>query len=138
MTVLILLSSYQEYMVNTIRNEGDWEARFSNIKYSEALQIEKNENIENISLSYRIGTTDNVSKNDFVQIKFDVRGYNKNALKNAQIYVTEGRLPEKENEVIVSMQTDLNYCLEEKIEVGKKLTLTMNNKTEEYIVVREN
>ena len=125
-------------MVNTVRNEGDWEARVSNIKYSEVLEIERDENIKETSLSYKIGTTENVSKNEFVQIKFDIRGYDKNALKNAHINVTEGRLPEKENEVIVSMQTDLNYCLAEKIEVGKTLTLKVNDKTEEYIVVREN
>lgn len=34
-------------MVNTVRTKGDWEARISNIKYSEALEIEKHENIKN-------------------------------------------------------------------------------------------
>lgn len=125
-------------MVNTVRAEENWEARFSNIKYSEALEIEKDENIKESSLSYRIGTTENLSENNFIQIRFDVRGYDKNSLKNAYINITEGRLPEKNNEVIVSMQTELNYCLEEKIEIGKTIKLTIKDKEEEYIVVREN
>ena len=53
-SILILFLSYQEYMVNLTRTNGNWEARFSNIEYSIAQEISKDENIKQISLYQKL------------------------------------------------------------------------------------
>lgn len=135
---LILISSYKEYMVNTARSKGNWEARFSNITYEDALQIAADKNTKEISLSQKIGITQNLRKDDFGEIKFDLRSYDENALKNSNIHIVEGRLPKNSNEVIISITASYNNNLIEKVIVGEKLKLTINNKEKEYIVVRQN
>ena len=138
-TILILFSSYIEYMVNLTRAKNNWEAKFSNITYSDALEIAKNKNIREISISRKIGISEenfSILNNDV--LKFDIRAYDDSKLKNSNIYVTEGRLPNKQNEIIISMLYKDEGRFEKKIELGNTLSLTCDGQTEEYIVVRKN
>ena len=49
-TLLIIFTSYQNYRETKVRNKGNWEAEFLCLKYSNAIEIEKNNllNIEKI------------------------------------------------------------------------------------------
>ena len=129
-TVFTLFSSYQEYMVNTERSKENWEARFSNIPYSVAKEIAEDENIKETSFYQRLG----ISEEDFCrkdinrEVKFDVRAYDENALKNANIHITEGRFPENSNEVLISLSVSKNNMLKQKINTGDKLKVTLNRK----------
>ena len=57
-TILILLSSYQEYMINIVRSKKNWEAEITNLKFQDALVIEKDENIKEIAFYEKKGVTD--------------------------------------------------------------------------------
>ena len=133
-TVFTLFSSYQEYMVNTERSKENWEARFSNIPYSVAKEIAEDENIKETSFYQRLGISEeNFSKSITVfggnrEVKFDVRAYDENALKNANIHITEGRFPENSNEVLISLSVSKNNMLKQKINTGDKLKVTLNRK----------
>ena len=123
-------------MANLTRAKNNWEAKFSNITYSDALEIAKNKNIREILVSRKIGISEenfSIFNNDV--LKFDVRAYDNSKLKNANIFVTEGRLPSKQNEIIISMLYKDEGRFEKKIELGSTLSLTCNGQTEEYIVV---
>lgn len=137
-TILILFSSYQEYMINIIRKKGNWEARFSNIPYSVTKEISKNENIKEISLCKRIGISNEILTKPecYATIKFDVRAYDENSLKNANINITEGRLPRNSNEILLSLSNSKNLLLAEKISIGDKIQLIIDEVPKEYIVVR--
>lgn len=137
--ILILFSNYQEYMVNLTRNKGNWEARFSNIYYNQAKIIESNEKIREISIYQKLGITEeNFSKDEMFTIKFDVRAYDKNALKNANIHIFEGRLPEASDEILLSIDTGISNMFYEKVNIGEKVKVTINGEPKEYLVVRKN
>ena len=48
-SVFILIASYQEYIVNIIRDEKNWEVEFHNIEYAKAIEVE---NYDNIKVAY--------------------------------------------------------------------------------------
>ena len=136
-TVLILFSSYQEYMVNTERSKANWEARFSNVPYSVAEEIAKDENIKEVSFYQRLGISEenfgitNINPDEFnisTKIKFDVRAYDENALKNTNIRITEGRLPENSDEILLSLSASKNNMLAQKINIGDKFKVTLRRK----------
>lgn len=123
-------------MINIVRSNGNWEARFSNITYEQALEIAKDENIKEISISHKIGMTEELGKNG--SKKIDIRAYDENSLKNANIHITEGRLPENSNEVIVSLTASNNANLIEKINLESVVEFTINGEIKRYKVVRQN
>lgn len=131
-------------MVNISRSESNWEARFSNITYAEACEIEKDKNVNEISIYQKLGVSDEnfakpTSGLDLVSTtKFDVRAYDENAFKNSNIYLTEGRFPENSNEILISLDADKNKGLTEKLETGDKLKVTLNGKLKEFTIVRQN
>ena len=129
-SVITLALSYQEYMINISRSKENWEARFSNIPYSVAKEIAEDENIKETSFYQRLG----ISEEDFCrkdinrEVKFDVRAYDENALKNANVHITEGRLPENSNEILLSLSIRKNNILKQKINIGDKFKVTLNRK----------
>lgn len=121
------------------RSNGNWEARFSNISYNLAKEIAKDKNIKEISLYQRLGVSDeNYSDEESVTVKFDVRAYDENALKNANIHLTEGVLPRNTGEILLSLSAANNNLLHEKIKIGDKFKVMINGTIKEYTVVRQN
>ena len=99
--IITLLSSYQQYLVSSVRYKKNWEAEFINITYADSLIIKNDENVKEISIYHSLG----ISEEDFgkeLPIKLDVRALDENAFKNSNIKITEGRLPKSSNELIVS------------------------------------
>ena len=126
--VLIFISSFQKYLINVVRNESDWEAEFIDIKYSDSLQIKEDRNIKEISLYYDYGLSDeNISKIDLIKCKMHVKGYDLNALKNANINLVEGRLPESCEEIILLDETGIN--------IGDEIEITLEATLKKYKVV---
>ena len=67
--------------------------------------------------------------------KFRVKAYDENALRNANIFITEGRLPKNSSEVIASVPEGQKNVINDKIKVGEKVELTTNGETKEYKIV---
>lgn len=122
-------------MINIVRNNKNWEAEFSNIKYVDALEIAKNENIKEISIYQKLG----LSAEDFgftvestkFEKKFNVKAYDNNALKNSNIKLLEGRLPKNPSEIIIS-SCKRNSSIKK---LNEKIELTLNGVKKEYIIV---
>ena len=89
--VLIFLTSFQEYMVNLERENKNWEAEFVCIKYSDVLEISKDDNIKEVSVYYDFGATENYFSKDYDPMitRIHLRGYDKNALNNANFQLLE-------------------------------------------------
>ena len=135
-TVVILLSSYQQFLANSVRNRKNWEAEFKNITYSDSLKIENDKNIREISRSRKLGTSEE-NFGTVVAIKLDVHELDKNALKNSNIKLIEGRLPENSNEIIISESTKNIMSNENNVKgkVGDKVNITLNGVKKEYTLV---
>ena len=129
--LLVLFSSYQEYMVNSTRSISNWEAKFCNITYAEAKEIEKYKNIKEISVSNTIGVSEENFREDQwgSTLKFFVKGYDQNALKNAKINLYEGRLPENSNEIVLNISSIENFHINDVIE------MTINGNLYKYTIV---
>lgn len=135
-TVYILFSSYQEYMVNAVRNKGNWEAKFSNITYKDALEIEQDKNIKEVSIYHKLG----ISEEDFstmkdFTLKFDVRAYDSNALKNSNIQLMEGRFPENSSEILISIPSNCRNLMPNNLTIGYNFKLTIDKEEKCYTIV---
>ena len=130
-TVLfIVLSSYQDYLINAERAKGNWEFEVSNITYGEAKEIAKNENIKEIACSYNLGKAEelfNYDPNEMmnVVVKYNIFGYDKNMLKNERINILEGRLPENENEIVLSLAKNIGIYYNDFV-LGDEIEFTIN------------
>ena len=129
--VLILLSSYQKYLVNIERNESNWEAEFVDIRYEDALKIKEDKNIKEISIYYDYGVSieDNTENTLMYNEKFNVKAYDDNAIKNSNVILTEGRLPENSDEVVVSEGHFQNN------KIGDKINITLEEKSKTFTIV---
>ena len=134
--VLTLLSSYQEYMVNIVRNKGNWEAKFTNITYEQAKEIEKDKNIKEISIIQKLGITEPIYQFDFIKINLNVRAYNLNALKNEKLELIRGRMPQNENEIIIAIHPQTNIE-EMPRNIGDKIETKINGEEKIYTIVGE-
>ena len=126
-TILLLIDSYKEYMINSERNKANWEVAYSGITYEEACTIEKHSNVREISVMKEIGEAKKKDDKDIV-IPEKIIGFDEIAIKNLlKNNLQVGRLPENSNEVI---RTDGSY------KIGDKLVQTLDDgKTKEYTVV---
>jgi len=113
--MLIILTSYQEYMVKCARNNsGNWDFKFYNIKYEQAKEIEKNKNIKEIGKIYKIGITKSISENPFGKTDIELRAYDRKALEHINLNIVEGRSPESSNEIIVQQTYGDGFKIDEK------------------------
>lgn len=132
--LLTIFSSYREFRINTIRSKGNWEAKFISIKYSDALEIEKNSNIKETSIYYNYGISEeNLSSIEEYFVRLQLFGYDTNALKNSGINILKGRMPQNSNEIIISESAILNINGGSKI--GDEIELTFEGKTSNYKIV---
>lgn len=129
--LLVLFSSYQEYMINSTRNKGNWEAKFCDITYAKAKEIANHKNIKEVSIIHQIG----ISEEDFLDdewgavLRFNVKSYDQNALKNAKINLYEGRLPENSHEIVLSISSFEDFPINSTIE------MTLNGNLYNYTIV---
>lgn len=129
-TVLLLISSYREYRIAQVRNEGNWEVGFRNITYDEACTIEKHSNVKEISIMYNLGNYENATHTDAYYIFPSILGCDKNAMKNlVEKNLFYGRIPENSNEVIINRNNNFD-------KIGDSLVQTLENgEKKEYTVV---
>ena len=52
--IITLLSSYQQYLVSSVRYKKNWEAEFINITYADSLIIKNDENVKEISIYHSL------------------------------------------------------------------------------------
>lgn len=120
-----------------MRDKRNWEAEFKEIKYSQALEIAKDENIKEVSISKNIGNSkENFSKSEYESglgsvIRVNLTAFDKNSIKNNHIKLKEGRFPKEPYEIVISDGTLVN----EEIVVSKNIELTINEEKNTYKIV---
>lgn len=137
---IILLCSYQEYVLKVKRYERNWEAEFKNITYENALKIAEDENIKEISVIKNLGKSEENFNKDYDESRISVGSfkrivlsiYNENAIKN-NVKLIDGRLPEKENEIALS---EKGWLKKEEINLGENIELTIAGEKKTYTLVR--
>ena len=125
-----MVTSFRQTLINwTIKTDGNYHYRFKNVPSEELKYIENNRSIENYYLTQGIGYAKlNESKNEYKPYLY-VMSYNNGALKNAPIDLVEGRLPQNENELVISEHIITNGKVNYKI--GQKISLEMGERLSE-------
>ena len=133
-SVLLLFSSYQHYMINSVLEKDNWDTKISKIKYEDYKKIKDNDEIKEISKTYNIETT-NMPSEGMQTVYIDIYSYDKNAMENLlKLSLKEGRLPENEGEIAISNanldSNDINlgnnyYKVGDKIKIGENKEYTI-------------
>lgn len=120
-------SSTQKTLANAMRaDHGNYHMRFENVPAEELKFIEENVNVESYFLTKNVGYAKldgsiNPGKPYLFLMEFD-----KNALQNSSFKIVEGRLPENENEVVISQHIIDNGGVE--LKVGDTLSLDVGTR----------
>ena len=75
---LIILFSYQKYAIEVVRGERNYEVEFSNIKYADSKEIEKDKNVKEISVTKDLGVSQEnlIGMTDMADLQGSVRSFN--------------------------------------------------------------
>ena len=121
--------SFKKSMVDfTIAENGNYHVCYQNVPQDELKYIEKNVNVENFFYSKDIGTAklDN-SQNEYKPY-LNVVAMDDVAMKNNGFRLVEGRMPENNNEIIVSNTIETNGRVSYK--VGEILNLEVGTRVD--------
>lgn len=122
-----MVSSTQKTLANAMRaDHGNYHMRFENVPAEELKFIEENVNVESYFLTKNVGYAKldgsiNLGKPYLFLMEFD-----RNALQNSSFKIVEGRLPENENEVVISQHIIDNGGVE--LKVGDTLSLDVGTR----------
>ena len=122
-----MVSSTQKTLANAMRaDHGNYHMRFENVPTEELKFIEENVNVESYFLTKNVGYAKlegsiNPGKPYLFLMEFD-----RNALQNSSFKIVEGRLPENENEVVISQHIIDNGGVE--LKVGDTLSLDVGTR----------
>lgn len=135
-----LVTSFQQTMVNTSKeNNGNYHAIFYNVPKDELKYIEENRNVKKYYLSEELGYSYLPNVNDITNVKDGYRPYinlismDDNFLENMAIKIQEGRLPENDNEIVIS--TRINEKFKTNYKVGDTITLNLGELKENTQIV---
>lgn len=98
--VATLAVSFQRFMLDVeIGYDGAWDAYFKEVKIEDVDTIRNDKRFSDVMIMSKVGMAENKYSNDeFLYIK----AYDSSALKNMKVKLIEGRLPENENEIVLS------------------------------------
>ena len=125
-----MVTSFRQTLINwTIKTDGNYHYTFKEVPSEELKYIENNRNVESYYLIQNIGYAKlNGCKNENKPYLY-VRAYNSGALKDSPIELVEGRLPQNENELVISEHIITNGKVNYKI--GQKISLDIGERLSE-------
>lgn len=131
--ITALSSLYSSFIASSIKYEtsvkGNYHYEFIDVNKDDIKTIENNSKIKELGLVNNLGYAElKESKNEYKPYVF-VKAYNKVALNNILGRLIEGRLPENENEIIISEHIRKNGNVN--IKVGDTITLDIGKRTSE-------
>lgn len=125
-SISTLVLSYQSYIVNLSREKENWEVKLENVNSKYIDNINKNNNIKEISIVKDIGISEE-SYNEWYTELLYIRGYNLNALKNLNIKLKKGKIPESIDEIVINENM--------LFKIGDIINTTINNTKYSFKVV---
>ena len=120
---------YFSGMASIIRAEkstrGDYHTVFYNVPLNDIKTIQNNRNVENITKLKYLGTS-KIKSNNPQSPYVSVVAAEKNDINKLGMYLIKGRLPENENEIIITKY--LNNIMNTNYSIGDKLTMDIGDR----------
>lgn len=125
--VATLVSSFRQSLIEMEKKQnGDYHYCFYDVPADELKYIENNRNVGDFYCTKNIGySLCNGSENEYKPYYY-IKAYSDKALKNLDVNVVEGRLPENDNEILVSRHIITNAKIN--IRVGDELSLKIGKR----------
>lgn len=122
--VTTLAVTFQQFMINVeIAEDGEWQSLLKKVNYAQIEKIEKDNEIEETLIMKPISIAQNIySDDEFIYLY----GYEKEALNKMNGRLIEGRMPENENEIVLS-RTFFD-SKENEPKIGDKVTFTLGKR----------
>ena len=122
-----LATSFRRTMIEEARQtDGNYHYQFQNVPVEELKYFKNNRNVESYYITQNIGYSYlKESKNEYKPYLY-LMAYNEKAFKDSSIKLVEGRMPQNENEIVISNHIitngKVNYKVGDKlsIDVGKR------------------
>lgn len=105
---------------------GNYHWSFQKVPIENISDFKENRKIENINIVKSLGYDYLSGSKNKYKPYINIKAYSKTAMENLAINMVEGRLPENENEIIISQHTDTNGGV--KFECGEKITLKIGTR----------
>ena len=128
--VISLISSIQNYMIDlTIAEEGNWHVVARSVNYKNAQIIRDMDEVSNAAITRTGGySVLEGSKNEYKPYLY-ILELDEEAFKTLPIHLISGRLPQNENEVVISNHISANGGVN--YEIGDRLTLNVGERISE-------
>ncbi|PZD92973.1 ABC transporter permease [Paenibacillus sambharensis] len=125
--VATLIASFQDVMVEGAKQtDGSHHATFINVPLENSKYIEEHAYTETAMFSKRLGYAGLDQPANASKPYMLVRSYDKTAFEHFPVKLKEGRLPEKDGELVIS--EELLYGRGEKLKIGDTLTLDIGRR----------
>ena len=122
--------SFQQAMVNReIKTSGNRYININEINRDDLKDIENNSKVEQVTYNQEIGYVQlENSENEYKPYGY-IEALDEKALNNMGLRLTEGRLPENENEILIPEHLESNGHI--KYNIGDKIIFTVGNRVSE-------
>ena len=132
-----VFSSFQQtFIKHAIMADGDYHTTFLNVPKNEQKYITENRKVESYFLTQGVGYAKlENSQNDYKPYLY-LMEFDKTALNNYGLQLVEGRMPENNNEIIISEYIEKNGGV--KYKVGDKITLDISKRISEGYELTQN
>ena len=130
--------SFQNSMIKReIKRNGNYHIRVQNVSKENQKYLENNAKVKEVQISQEVGYAIlEASRNEYKPYAY-IESYDESLLQNGGIILTEGRLPENENEILIPEHFIQNAKTE--IKVGNTLDLDIGNRYKgEYTLNQSN
>ena len=126
-----LVSSFQTSLTNWARtNNGNYHVTFKNVASDKAQYVTENQKVQDYFLSSSLGWANLEGSKANNKPYLHVLAYDKKALENYGVVLTDGRLPQNSNEIIIteSVLTGARVFLK----IGDTITLNIGTRKSNY------
>ena len=132
-----VFSSFQQtFIKHAIMADGDYHTTFLNVPKDEQKYITENRKVESYFVTQGVGYAKlENSQNDYKPYLY-LMEFDKTALNNYGLQLVEGRMPENNNEIIISEYIEKNGGV--KYKVGDKITLDISKRISEGYELNQN
>ena len=126
-----LVASFQNSLIDWARtNDGNYHVTFKNVASDKAQYVTENQKVQDYFLSSSLGWANLEGSKATNKPYLHVLAYDKKALENYGVVLTDGRLPQNSNEIIIteSVLTGARVFLK----IGDTITLNIGTRKSNY------
>lgn len=121
----LVSSAYKSYCEYIKETDGNYHVKFDNVPKEEIKNIEDKDSIENLFVTQKIGYGVLEKNTSETNTYFRILGFSKEAMQELGIKLVDGKMPENENEIVIS-QNNIDISKDAELEIGKEITLNIN------------